>query len=60
MEVLLSVSYFARDWPRLQRYLDLLNEQLSVAGDIQRQLRMPAPWQRKAKVVSISQGQARA
>lgn len=45
---------------QLQRYLDLLNEQLSVAGDIQRQLRMPAPWQRKAKVVSISQGQARA
>ncbi len=45
---------------QLQRYVDLLSEQLSVAGDIQRQLRMPAPWQRKAKVVSISQGQARA
>ncbi|SEK58506.1 Replication fork clamp-binding protein CrfC (dynamin-like GTPase family) [Atopomonas hussainii] len=45
---------------QLQRYLDLLSEQLNVAADIQRQLRMPAPWQRKAKVVSISQGQARA
>ncbi|MCJ8170553.1 dynamin-like GTPase family protein [Atopomonas sediminilitoris] len=45
---------------QLKRYLGLLNEQLGIASDIQRQLRQPAPWQRKGKVVNIASGQARA